>query len=222
DATHRLTLRSSSDDASRPLLNISDYNAAGTGGTDLVVTGADDGITITNSWRPLHLGSSFGGQQVQRTMTLAGGKVGVGVASPAEALDVNGRIRAGQGFVFPDGTVQTTAQLVGPAGPAGPAGPEGPRGERGPKGDQGDQGPPGAQGEQGPPGPPVSTSAVCQDGIIGLPTPSCSSICERGWIASVLTPCQVTSDTGDCSATSAGGGPTLPVYRGRCCVCEPI
>ncbi|OAB60335.1 hypothetical protein AY599_02545 [Leptolyngbya valderiana BDU 20041] len=164
-------------------------------------------------------GGSFRGIALQ--VSNSSGFVGIGTSTPAEALDVNGRIRAGQGFMFPDGTVQTTAQLVGPAGPAGPAGPEGPRGERGPKGDQGDRGPIGPEGEQGPPGPPVSTSAVCQDGDAGLSTPLCSALCERGVVASALSPCEVTSDTGSCSAISfdTGGG---TVRRGRCCVCAPI
>ena len=52
------------------------------------------------------------------------GRVGVGTATPARALDVAGVIRSQAGGVeFPDGSVQTTATLQGPAGPAGPPGP---------------------------------------------------------------------------------------------------
>lgn len=47
------------------------------------------------------------------------GNVGIGVESPAMALEVNGQIRSlSGGFVFPDGTVQTTAAFDGD-GPRG-------------------------------------------------------------------------------------------------------
>lgn len=146
----------------------------------------------------------------QMTLTEAGA-LGLGTAAPTERLDVNGRIRSRTGgFVFPDGTVQTTASagIPGPPGPPGPVGPIGPRGPEGPR------------GLQGPPGPPVSTSAVCQDGRTATSPPSCSTICTRGFIASVLSPCSVTSDTGGCSAQSITTG--LGTFQGRCCVCEPI
>lgn len=144
----------------------------------------------------------------------ATGNVGINTSEPTERLDVNGRIRSRSGgFVFPDGTVQTTASagIPGPPGPPGPAGPTGPIGPRGPEG---------PRGLQGPPGPPVSTSAVCQDGRSGFDAPPCSQLCTRGFIASLQSPCQVTSDTGGCSAQTVSGG--LGTGRGRCCVCEPI
>lgn len=52
------------------------------------------------------------------------GRVGIGTLAPATTLDVAGvvRSRAG-GFEFPDGSLQSTATLVGPQGPPGPAGP---------------------------------------------------------------------------------------------------
>ncbi|HCP45321.1 MAG TPA: hypothetical protein DIU15_04735, partial [Deltaproteobacteria bacterium] len=39
-------------------------------------------------------------------------RVGVGLASPQHTLDVDGEVRAGGGFVFPDGTSQTTASSL--------------------------------------------------------------------------------------------------------------
>jgi hypothetical protein len=74
------------------------------------------------------------------------GNVGIGTVNPSSKLDVNGSVRAsgnvqisgaGNGLVFPDGTVQSTAQVLGPMGPAGPPGPTGPAGPAGPQGTTG-------------------------------------------------------------------------------------
>ena len=47
------------------------------------------------------------------------GNVGIGTIAPGERLSVAGTIESTSGgFRFPDGTVQQSAQLVGPAGPA--------------------------------------------------------------------------------------------------------
>lgn len=60
------------------------------------------------------------------------GQVGLGTTSPVRRLDVEGVVRSKSGgFEFPDGSVQATAQTVGPAGPTGPAGPVGPVGPAG-------------------------------------------------------------------------------------------
>ena len=77
-------------------------------------------------------------------MTLKGngplsGNVGIGTETPQTKLDVDGVIRSSSGGIeYPDGTVQTTATLVGPAGPTGPAGPAGSAGPAGPTGPMGD------------------------------------------------------------------------------------
>lgn len=130
-----------------------------------------------------------------RQMTLTeNGSLGVGTAAPSDRLDVNGRVRSRSGgFVFPDGTVQTTAQLVGPAGEPGAPGEPG---ERGPR------------GEPGPPGPPVSTVSVCG------PASNCNVICgiSTRVVASAAHPCTAVSDSGSCSSTGTGQ---------RCCVCRP-
>src|SRR5690606_10828705 len=79
-------------------------------------------------------------------------------------LAVEGFVVVGDGIVFPDGTVQTTAATAiegpqgpqgeqGPMGPAGPQGPAGSDGAMGPMGPQGPQGPAGSDGAMGPMGP---------------------------------------------------------------------
>ena len=90
------------------------------------------------------------------------GRVGIGTPNPNYPLSVAGVIESTQGGIrYPDGTVQTTATLQGPAGLEGPMGPPGPPGAHGPNGPQGPQGPQGVQGQRGPAGPqgPVGPSA---------------------------------------------------------------
>lgn len=106
--------------------------------------------------------------------------VGIRTDRPTHELDVAGQIRAQTGFVFPDGTVQTTAQLVGPAGP---------------KGDKGDA------GEQGPPGPPVSTVSICSESSVA----TCTGICVRGRVAGSGAPCTAVSESGSCSIAGSTG-----------------
>lgn len=98
----------------------------------------------------------------ERLRILSTGQVGIGTATPAAPLDVNGLIR-GLGLEIPTGAaaglVLTSDAagnatwkpgIPGPQGPAGPAGPQGPQGATGP---QGPAGPAGAVGPQGPAGP---------------------------------------------------------------------
>jgi hypothetical protein len=131
--------------------------------------------------------------------------VGIGTTNPGATLEVGGQIRSTSGgFVFPDGTNQTTAQVTGPQGPLGPAGPAGPPG---PQGVRGPQGPPGPAGPAGPAGPPgVGTFAVC--GIfVGDPCFGGATIVSQS-----ANPCAVTAQTGSCS----NPGPS-----GACAVCRP-
>ncbi|HEX4630315.1 MAG TPA: collagen-like protein [Chthoniobacterales bacterium] len=88
------------------------------------------------------------------------GRVGVGTFLPTSKLTVVGMIESQNtpnatdgGVTFPDGTVQTTAQLTGPVGPPGPQGVAGPAGPQGPQGAPGANGMTGSQGPQGPTGP---------------------------------------------------------------------
>ena len=77
----------------------------------------------------------------------------------ADEVQVNGIFNingTGSYILFPDGTTQDTATLVGPPGPKGDkgdTGEQGPQGAPGSQGAQGPQGVPGLQGIQGPAGP---------------------------------------------------------------------
>lgn len=103
-------------------------------------------------------------------------------------------------------------QLIpGPPGPQGEkgdkgdTGPQGSKGDTGAQGPQGLQGPKGDKGDKGDVGPAIHTSAVCGSGY-----PRCifTMVAEAGG------PCQVTSDTGECSTTGNGPG-------WLCLVCAP-
>lgn len=107
----------------------------------------------------------------------------------------------------------------GPQGPAGPQGPVGPAGAQGAPGATGPQGPTGPAGPVGPSGPPVHTSAVCASNV---PANLVGSSCQNRTIIFKSVPggsCNVTSDTGSCSAVGAGGpnGSSNAV----CSVCAP-
>ena len=99
------------------------------------------------------------------------GFVGLGTTFPETRLDVNGRIRSRMdGFEFPDGSVQSTALLAGPAGPEGPQGETGATGAQGLQGEIGDAGAQGVQGETGETGPQGiqgETGATGAQGIQG-------------------------------------------------------
>lgn len=100
------------------------------------------------------------------------GDVGMGTLSPTAKLDVDGTIRSRSGGVrFPDGTLQSTAQLVGPQGPPGATGATGATGPQGPPGAQGASGPAGATGPQGPVGPQGLTGATGAQGPQGSAGP---------------------------------------------------
>ncbi len=90
------------------------------------------------------------------------------------SLTVNGLVESTVGGVkFPDGTMQATAQLVGPPGATGAPGPQGiegiqgdpgPQGIQGLQGNQGNPGPVGPQGIQGVPGTNGSDGSAGADG----------------------------------------------------------
>jgi hypothetical protein len=108
-------------------------------------------------------------------------------------------------------------------GPAGPAGPQGPRGDPGPQGPPGAQGPVGLTGPLGPVGPPFHSIAICASNV--PPGLSGSSGCQGRTIVFKSVPggsCNVTSDTGSCSAT--GNAVTVPVPANTnavCSICVP-
>jgi hypothetical protein len=126
--------------------------------------------------------------------------VGIGTATPSTALDVVGNLRlegSGNGITFPDGTSQTTASAMGPKGAPGPAGPPGP---------------------QGPAGPPVHTSAMCLSNVsLGLVGSPCNKTAAFKSVPGGA--CNVTADTGSCSASSSAS--TFGQTAAVCAVCIP-
>lgn len=126
-------------------------------------------------------------------------------------IQTQGSIQSSEGYKFPDGTVQITAQLKGDAGPQGNQGNPGPKGDPGPQGipgPKGDRGPQGVPGVQGPPGPPPPrTFATC------VFAGSCIGIGESARLEKYVNgPCTITADTGSCSNTGVSGS---------CCVFVP-
>ena len=132
-----------------------------------------------------------------------GGNFGIGTANPADRLDVNGNIRlsgSGTGVIFPDGTRQATAQLIGPKGNPGTNGTNGTNGINGTNGAKGDK------GDKGDIGPAVRTFGVCvyAGGIQPQPLP-CANVVGKS--ANNIA----TSDTGSINC--------LPNYLAY--VCKP-
>ncbi len=106
---------------------------------DLVIS------TCVGDW---HLSADW----LERMRITKDGKVGIGTDTPGAILHIGG-ISGVDGIMFPDGTLQLSAQMIGPQGIQGDPGPQGIQGDPGPQGIQGIQGDPGPQGIQGDPGP---------------------------------------------------------------------
>jgi hypothetical protein len=117
------------------------------------------------------------------------GASGSGSAAGGEFQNTGGGdlLRAGQSSAFRvlnNGDVIVRGQRIGATGIQGP------------------------QGLQGPPGPAVHTVSVCQSPALGSGTCPCSG----ATVSRVSGTCSVTSDTGQCSNSIAGG---------CCAVCRP-
>jgi hypothetical protein len=156
------------------------------------------------------------------------GHVGIGTANAPSTLTVNGTIgvqsrtvinSAGQWVGDPTGLQGPQGEQgdPGPQGQQGHPGAQGIQGERGERGFQGIQGIQGIQGEQGPAGPPVRTVGSCTDNVSQGNT-TCVPRCPNGVASqtSSISLCQVTADTGSCTARS-----TAPQLLALCCVCRP-
>jgi len=121
--------------------------------------------TSENRWKGLQLGP--GTLFIEDNQT--GKQAGLTVSKGALLIDGINSIKIGEtqltaaGLLFPDGTVQKTATLVGATGKTGPAGPAGPAGEKGATGmSGGPQGFTGATGATGPSGTSgYDAKAVC-------------------------------------------------------------
>jgi hypothetical protein len=118
--------------------------------------------TANNRWKGLQLGP--GTLFIQDNKT--GKQAGITVANSALLINGINSIKIGEtqltaaGLLFPDGTVQKTATLVGATGKTGPAGPAGPKGSTGMSG--GPQGFTGATGATGPSGTSgYDAKAIC-------------------------------------------------------------
>jgi hypothetical protein len=112
---------------------------AGTNGTEFTFDSAG-WFSISTDSHAKFLNNGLG-QGPQLLTVLPNGNVGVGTNAPAYPLSVGGVIQSSTGgFMFPDGTTQKTATLVGPVGPQGPAGATGAQGPVGPAGATGPAG----------------------------------------------------------------------------------
>ncbi len=162
----------------------------------LNITSGDQSMLIDGNEIDAKKGGLFLNHNSKGKVSIAtgGGNVGIGMSNPTNKLSVKGVIESSIGGIkFPDGSIQNTAQLRGPAGEDGRDGRTGP---------------------PGPPGPPVSTSAVC---VNASENNNGSCGCSGLTVSKVNSPCQVTSDTGSCSASGFGSPPRS--FNGQCCVC---
>src|SRR5439155_3718815 len=55
------------------------------------------------------IGDFFSGKDAEQMRLTPQGNLGIGITNPAVRLDVDGLIRASQGIVFPDGSIQYSA-----------------------------------------------------------------------------------------------------------------
>jgi hypothetical protein len=78
--------------------------------------GEEGQITRGRGALSFRVGDFFSGKDTEQMRLTAEGNLGIGITNPRARLDVDGLIRAGQGIMFPDGTIQTTAAIAGNPG----------------------------------------------------------------------------------------------------------
>ena len=137
------------------------------------------------------------------------GRVGIGTTSPIAQLSVVGFVYTDSGLVFPDFSVQTTAQLEGPPGPPGPTGADGADGAQGPTGPAGADGAQGPAGPTGPQGSDGSDGSAGSDGAPGPPGPP-GADGAQGPTGPSGGPAGPTGPAGPDGADGADGPPGLP------------
>ncbi len=78
--------------------------------TTVLVHDGDKGRLVSGSGGlSFRAGDFFAGKDVEQMRLTPEGNLGIGLSNPQARLDVAGMIRASEGIMFPDGTIQTTA-----------------------------------------------------------------------------------------------------------------
>ena len=78
--------------------------------TTVIAHNGEDGlITRGQGALSFRIGDFFSGKDTEQMRLTAEGNLGIGITHPQVRLDVDGSIRASQGIVFPDGSVQYSA-----------------------------------------------------------------------------------------------------------------
>ena len=77
--------------------------------TIIAHNGVDGQITRGRGALSFRLGDFFRGKDIEQMRLTAEGNLGIGIRNPAAKLDVDGMIRASQGIIFPDGSIQFSA-----------------------------------------------------------------------------------------------------------------
>jgi hypothetical protein len=77
--------------------------------TVIAHNGEEGQITRGRGALSFRLGDFYGGKDAEQMRLTAEGNLGIGITNPQARLDVGGQIRASEGIVFPDGSVQFSA-----------------------------------------------------------------------------------------------------------------
>ncbi|HEY3137413.1 MAG TPA: hypothetical protein VGL29_15395 [Blastocatellia bacterium] len=83
--------------------------------TVIAHNGEDGHITRGRGALSFRIGDFLSGRDIEQMRLTPEGSLGIGITHPRARLDVDGLIRASQGIMFPDGTIQTTAAIAASA-----------------------------------------------------------------------------------------------------------